>query len=165
MDKKEKPDYVIEPDFENKITIIKSDNGFFIKYYEQLSTMEKNEPPTYRERYYTLDEDFNRYEVDEDLEKEITDEEKAMHKLLYFIKNHFGLSYNKHKSVNLTIEFEDFREESPSRTKEKKLKELVKKLYTSSMEICKDYASDILEDDFSIIKDPYDELMKLMEWT
>jgi len=116
MDEKEnekiKPNYVIEPDLENKIKITKSDNGFFIEYFNELACCDDG-PLTFRKQYVTIDEEISsyNYNINKDIENEILDEEKAMYKLLHFVKNHFGIIYSKHKPVNLVIEFEDLRKE------------------------------------------------------
>jgi len=63
-----KPNYVVEPDLENKLVIKGSDNGFFVEFYEQLMT-DEDEPITYRKKYFTFDEELDRFEIDEGIER------------------------------------------------------------------------------------------------
>jgi len=174
-----KQNCIIDPDMEGKLTIRKTNNGFYIIYYEQLIT-EENKPISYGRRFVSFDEDICRYDIDESIENKLEDREKSMYNLLLFIKNYFEVMYNKHKPVNLVVDFENLEQKEFEKvlqeeecqeielksklnmSKKEQLIKLVDKFYNKSREICEVYTNDILQRDF-IIDEPYDKLRKFIE--
>ena len=106
-------DYVIDPDLEEQLKIERADNGYVIESYVYLMT-DEDEPNMYRKNRHVCDDTYEYYGDEDFSHHDLTDEEIAMFNLLNYIKNYYGVNYNKHKKVNLVIEFEDNEEQEDS---------------------------------------------------
>ena len=77
------------------INIIKAENGYICEWY-----VEDHENDHFVKKQHVIEEtDCENCEL------------QAMHDLLYFVKEHFGLYHSKHNRFNLYVEIKDEEQE------------------------------------------------------